>query len=255
MPTALAVLSLLSVLKQQFTLTPNYARPLSDRIVGERFDPATGQVRPITEREYVELRYWGVANGHPLRQVWAFTVEGVSLHFNDAFENWNNRGIQYASHCAACGRTIWNNADRAPQPLCRECRSQSGWCPETERTCEGAYKSRIDPCRCETCRAWNAAKHRRLRAARRAGGRNPTVSLQKQGLQGKATPVTPLKTKNGVTRVETMWPDGFAAAWWLPAPVRTLLETFDAAAVEAEQVFAATTEHSLIWANPLRDAA
>jgi hypothetical protein len=31
---------LLDLLKQQFALTPNYARPLSDRIVGKRFDPA-----------------------------------------------------------------------------------------------------------------------------------------------------------------------------------------------------------------------
>src|SRR5436309_2211061 len=37
-----------------FALTPNYARPLSNRIVEERFDPASGQTRPVTEREYVE---------------------------------------------------------------------------------------------------------------------------------------------------------------------------------------------------------
>ncbi len=204
-----------------FDLVPNYTRPLSDtRIVAERFDPVTG-VQPVTEREYVETIYWRGVGGHRLEQVWRFEVDGCVLQCNDSFVTWTNRGLQYATRCAACPQTIWTNADRSPRPLCRRCRSQSGWCEQTDRTCEAAYKSTVDPCRCDVCRAWNTLKHRRLRAARRARREcNPTVSTSRTREEKAAYPLLLFKTTNGGVT-------GWEPAWWLPESVRASMARYE----------------------------
>lgn len=225
--TADVLPELLPMLQEHFTLTPNHARPLSNRIVAERFDPTTRASQPVTEREYVEFVYWQGVKGPHLRPVWRFRVNGVSLRFNDAFEQWRNRGLRHASPCAGCDGTVWNDAHRAPQPLCRECRSQSGWCVRERCTCATAYKNR--GCRCDGCRAWNTAKHRRLRATRR----NPVSSTATNNQEKTVVlpPVgSPSRTRNGVTRngVASVYP-GWTGAWWLPEELRTVLEQYEAA--------------------------
>ena len=71
-----------------FTLTPNHARPLSNRVIARRLNPDTGQMFDVTEREYVERIYWQRPGGHHLTQVWTFENDGVVLQVNDAFNGW-----------------------------------------------------------------------------------------------------------------------------------------------------------------------
>jgi hypothetical protein len=117
-----------------FDLKRRYRLLVGD-IVDTRADPETG-TRPVTDYEVAGraclskhgldprtltadiLSAEAERMGRGFRPIWDFTVEGMAFQFRDGFENWSHRGVQYATKCESCGAGRWNNADRAPVPLC-----------------------------------------------------------------------------------------------------------------------------------------
>lgn len=218
---------LLTTLRNDFRLVPNYDRALDGRVVDTRFDPATKQLRNVTDRELVALII-GPAYGGQFFQTWYFVVDGIHFQFNQAFESWRYHGLRYQTACRDCGEALWVPIYRQPRRRCLTChqnRSTTPTCPESDDTvrCSTAYVKHH--CRCATCREWNATRQRQRRA------RNNPVS-SKQQLQEilreeSYFPVVTPRTNRVVTPPEN---EHGAVTWtWLPASLRNVLARYEAA--------------------------
>src|SRR2546423_11125467 len=96
---------LLTTLQHDFRLVPNHDRALDGRVVDTRFDPATKQLRNVTDYELVTLIV-GQPYGGQFFQTWYFVVDGIELQFNEAFEGWSNYGLRYRTACRDCGEAL-----------------------------------------------------------------------------------------------------------------------------------------------------
>ncbi len=215
-----------------FQLRPNQKRPLTGRVVGEIFDVALGRLRPITDVEEVTRRY-GEPFGGWFYQTWMFLVDAMSFQFNTAFQQLDNYGLQYRTVCPECGMADWYNINVPPHRPCRDCRRRHALpttpvCHETLAEdgtpirCSTAYLKR--GCRCSACRAWNTAKHRRLREGRRCN--YLLISAGTTRSTPAALPVSKTN-KEVVTACESPYvpPIGWV---WLPAALRCVLMQVEA---------------------------
>src|SRR5437588_5104991 len=218
-----------------FDLVPNHPRPLVGRTVASARDEKTGRRRRVTDYERAARAHlgeraemWRPAEleeiGREYRQVWYGEVDGVRIRVNEFFNDREHWGLQHASLCKTCSRERWNNANGRACPLCKKCqaprkRPETPMCPKTGLVCSTVYKRKPEdePCRCQTCRDWNADKHRRLYAKRALAESNPCIRSKAFHLRapqlGKPTPLAP----NAGVRTANTW-------CWLP---ETLLESLE----------------------------
>jgi hypothetical protein len=221
---------LLDQLKRDgFKLTPNYDRALDGRVVDTRFDPETGEIRNVTDHELAGAKTFGIAPGDwrsrrfyglKIKQVWYFSIEGVELRCNEAFNGAAHFGLQYKTICAACDTERWTNADRHPLPLCLTCRTRR--CPLTGLACSTAYKR--GECRCDACRAWHATQARLNRAASKRG-LFVSSNLKREEKEKKSSSFSS-DSVTGTNKETTR----SAASWtWLPQSLRDSITSHEAA--------------------------
>jgi hypothetical protein len=221
-----AVPDLLTTLQEHFQLVPNHDRALDGRVVDTRFDPDTRQLRDVTDHELVTALV-GPAYGGRFFQTWYFTVDGIDFQFNQAFERWGFHGLRYRTTCRDCGEArCWRPIHKPPaRQRCQECRyarSITPICDDLDLRCSTAYVKH--GCRCDDCRAWNAANQRRRRAGTNSDSSTKTL-LENVRTDSSLPVVVPEELSELVPALVT---EQESARWvWLPRRLREVVVRYD----------------------------